>query len=283
MTDQKQAADVLNEWRETAKYWVKHRETIRAMFKPVTEALIAQAGIAAGHSVLDVAGGAGEPSLTIAEAVGPGGSVTCTDPIAEMIAAAQEEANRRGLKNVQFRQCTADSLAFADESFDQVVSRFGIMFFPEPVVASRELLRVAKRGGVLAFAVWHRNELNPFNSVLTEIMARYVDSPPADPDAPGAFRYAQPGKLANILIEAGATATDEQVLEFDIAAPITREEYWNLRSETSDTLRQKLSRLSDDQLRQIKSEVVEAVEEFFPDNQMRFPGQTIIVSGRKPN
>ena len=106
--------DTLQEWQETAAYWTKHHDTIRTMFAPLTRALIKQAHIVPGKSVLDVAGGAGEPSLTIAHAVGPLGFVMCTDPIAEMLAAAEQEAVSRGVENVQFLQCTADSLPFAD-------------------------------------------------------------------------------------------------------------------------------------------------------------------------
>lgn len=76
-----QANEVLREWRESAFYWQKHLPTIQTMFQPVTQALIEGAGIVEGDAVLDVAGGSGEPSLTIAETVGPTGSVTCTDAV----------------------------------------------------------------------------------------------------------------------------------------------------------------------------------------------------------
>ena len=193
----------LQEWRVTAPFWRKHSATIRTMFAPLTEALIRDAGIGAGQTVLDVAGGAGEPSLTIAERVGPKGAVTCTDAVAEMVAAAESEAQRRGLTNITFRQCVADSLPFDSNSFDAVVSRLGVMFFPDPLAALHEMLRVAKPGGRLALAVWHQNELNPFTHIVTEVMSRYVESPPADPDAPNAFRFAEPGKLASIFELAG--------------------------------------------------------------------------------
>src|SRR5215510_10731709 len=124
-----QPVEMLDCWRGNAKYWTSYSDTIAEMFAPLTEAMIERAGIHEGQSVLDVAGGAGEPSLTIAERVGPNGSVTCTDAVAEMVEAARREANRRGLKNMEFQQCTADSLPFADNTFDVVVSRLGVMFF----------------------------------------------------------------------------------------------------------------------------------------------------------
>src|SRR3989440_2369603 len=154
-------SDVLREWRESARYWQRHAVTIRRMFAPVTDALVQDAGIVQGHSVLDVAGGPGEPSLTIAETVGPTGSVMCTDAVAEMVEAARTLARDRHLTNIEFRQCTAESLPFLDSSFDVVVSRLGAMFFPD--AAFGELMRVTKPGGVLAFAVWHKSEFNPFS------------------------------------------------------------------------------------------------------------------------
>lgn len=91
------AEETLLVWRDAASFWEKYAPTIRAMFAPVTRALIEEAGIKRGQSVLDVAGGPGEPSLAIAEVVAPGGSVTCTDAVARMVAAAEREASRRGV------------------------------------------------------------------------------------------------------------------------------------------------------------------------------------------
>jgi len=275
--------DTLQQWRETASYWTKHHDTIRTMFLPLTRALIGQARIAPGQSVIDVAGGSGEPSLTIAQAVGPLGFVMCTDAIAEMVAVAEREALDRGLKNVEFRQCTADSLPFANDLFDVAVSRLGVMFFPDPLAAVREMLRVIKPGGRIALAVWGKSDLNPYAYVVTGILSRYVPPTPLPPDAPDAFRFAEPGKLAGILEDAGAIDVAESVVKFDIAAPLSPEEFWTMRSEISETLREKLKTLSSENQRRLATEVQEAVREFFPDGQMRFPAQMIIVSGAKPS
>lgn len=279
---QVQCAVTLEQWRETAAYWAKHRHTIRTMFAPLTRALIEQAGIVQGQTVLDVAGGAGEPSLTIAETVGPQGSVMCTDPVAEMVEVAEAEALSRGLKNVQFRQCTSDPLPFSNDSFDATVSRLGVMFFPDPLTGLREMLRVTKPGGRLALIVWAKSELNPFTYLITETVSRHVEIPPVDPNAPGAFRFAEPGKLARILTDAGAIDVEERVIKFDIAAPISPEEFWTMRSEISEILRGKLMNLSNEQKGQIAAEVQQEVREFFPDGHMKFPAQMIIVTGRKP-
>ena len=272
----------LSEWRESATYWKKHSATIHTMFTPVTEALIEEAAIGKGQTVLDVAGGAGEPSVTIAEIVGPEGSVTYTDAVAEMVAAAEVESHRRGVTNMVFRQCLADSLPFEQNSFDVAVSRLGVMLFSDPVAAIRDMLRVTKREGALSFVVWGTLELNPFIHVVTEVLSRHVESPPVDPDAPGAFRFAETGKLARVLTDAGASAVRERPLAFRIEAPISRAEFWEMRSGMSGTLREKLASLPSEQARQIGLEVQEAVRQFFPKEVMSFPAQMIIVTGTKP-
>ena len=276
-----QTDGVLREWRQSAAYWKKHIGTIRMMFSPVTQALIDDAGLIEGDAVLDVAGGSGEPSLTIAETVGPTGSVTCTDAVAEMVVAAQSEARRRGLTNVAFRQCAADSLPFENNSFDAVVSRLGVMFFPDLLAALREMLRVTKRDGAISLAVWGKSELNPFSYAITDVVARYFEATPSDPNVPGAFRFAEPGALARILTDAGAIDVKERMLKFHIAAPISPKQFWEMRSETSGTLREKLATLSSAQADLIAQEAQEAVREFFPNDEMSFPAQMIIVTGTR--
>lgn len=278
-----QDSDVLREWRDSARFWEKHAKTIRLMFAPVTRALIEDTRIGQGHKVLDVAGGPGEPSLTIAEHVGPSGMVMCSDAVPAMVAAAENEAQRRGLANVEFRNCSADSLPFNDNQFDASVSRLGVMFFPDPVAGLREMLRVTKPGGVISLAVWDKSELNPFLHIVTDVIARYFKASPTTLTPSDAFKFAEVGKLSAALREAGGDAVKERVLRFYIVAPISPSGFWEMRSETSGTLRDKLNMLSDEEKDQAGQEVQEAARKFFPNNEMRFLAQMIIVTGNKPN
>lgn len=272
---------VLREWRESATYWEKHGQTIRTMFAPLTRALIEEAGIREGAHVVDVAGGPGEPSLTIAEVVRPSGSVMCTDVVAEMVAAAEREARRRGLANIEFRQAPADSLPFGDNTFDAAVCRLGVMFFPDSLAGVTEMLRVTKPDGKISFAVWAKSELNPFAYVITNIVSRYIETPPADLNAPGAFRFAEPGALVHVLTAAGARNVTERALRFYIEAPITPKEFWEMRSQTSGTLREKLEALPQAQTDRIAQDVEGSLGEFFPENQMRFPAEMLVITGTK--
>jgi SAM-dependent methyltransferase len=277
-----QNKEVISKWTESAPYWEKHRHTIREMFAPVTQALIDDAAIAERAVVLDVATGPGEPALTIAQLIGPQGKVVGTDLVPQMVEAARRESQRRGLHNATFEVAVADSLPFPANSFDAVVSRFGVMFFPSPIDSIRGWLKLLKPGGRIAMAVWHFAERNPFHHSVAQVVERYVASPPPAPDSPDAFRFATPGKLQAVLAKAGVTAISERLLRFSIQAPISVESFWTLRSEMSETLRTKLAGLSKQQIAALKAEVIEALTVYSSDCGISLPAEVLIVSGTKP-
>lgn len=273
--------DVLREWRESAPYWAKHADIVRSMFAPITHALIEAGGISKGQTVLDVAGGAGEPSITLSSVVGDSGSVVFTDAVAEMVTTARAQVLHPGRTNIEFSQCLAESLPFLSDSFDAVVCRLGVMLFPDPVAAIHEALRAVRSRGSVSYAVWRSRDSNPFFHVVMDVVSRYIESPPEDPNAPGAFRFAERGKLAHMLADAGAIDVTEQLLDFDLKAPLTPNEFWSLRVELSDTLRSKVAQLTREQLHRLEQEVEEAGRRFFVSDQMTFPAQVLIVTGLK--
>jgi SAM-dependent methyltransferase len=272
---------VINRWSGAAPYWEKHREMIRQMFAPVTQALVGDGRIGSRHSVLDIATGPGEPALSLAALVGPEGKVVGVDPIPDMVAAARRASDHLGFQNTQFEVAFADRLPFPADTFDAVVSRFGAMFFPSPADAAREMLRVLKPGRNLALAVWHSAETNPFFYALQRLIDRYVDSPPPAPDDRDAFHFAAPGKLRDILGEAGAKAPSERLLQFTIDAPVSVEDFWTLRCEMSEKLREKVATLSSGRLTELKRESFEALRGYSTDRGMSFPAEVLIVSGTK--
>jgi SAM-dependent methyltransferase len=272
---------VIDRWSGAAPFWEKHRQAIRQMFAPVTEALIEDASIAAGHAVLDVATGPGEPALGIAPVVGPEGKSVGIDPIPGMVAAARRSAARSPFRNTKFEVAFADDLPFPADSFDAVVSRFGVMFVPSPVEAVREMLRVLKPGRKVALAVWHLPESNPFFYTFSQVIERYVDSPPLAPDAPDAFRFAASGRLRRVFDDAGAIASSERLLHFAIEASMSVEEFWALRIEMSEKLREKLATLSPEQSSEAKRDALEAIRPYSTTRGMSFPAQVLIVSGTK--
>lgn len=273
--------EIISRWSGSAPFWEKHRDIIRGMFAPITEALVEDGQIGGGHTVLDIATGPGEPALTVASLVGPEGKVCGVDPIPEMVAAARREASRVGLQNVEFAVGFADQLPHPANMFDAVISRFGIMFFPSPVDGVREMLRVLKPEKRLAVAVWHFAERNPFHYSLSRVMDRYVHSPPPEPDALDAFRFAEPGKLRKVFAEAGVAESTERLVRFAIETPVPAEDYWTLRIEMSDKLRGKIRALSERQVAEVKRQGLESLREYSTGRGMSFPAEVLIVSGAK--
>ncbi len=251
------------------------------MFAPLTSGLVEQAQIGIGQNVLDIGGGSGEPSLTISRIVGPTGSVTYTDPVAGMLESAQAEAARRGVTNIHFRQCSANDLPFETCTFDVAVGRLSAMFFADPIAAVREALRVLLEDGSVAFAVWGSSEANPFFSTVTNVIDRFLEGYPQDSDAPDTFRFAVPDKLAEILEQADAKNVIERQLDFRIEAAISFEQFWKLRTEMSDSLREKMGRLTPAQLPTVKQTVADAARKYFASGTMSFPAEALIVTGRK--
>jgi SAM-dependent methyltransferase len=209
--------------------------------------------------------------------------VTYTDPAAGMVKAALDEAEARGLTNIRFHQCPAQQLPFSDNSFDVALSRLSAMFFPDVPASASEILRVIRPGGYVSFVVWAAEEVNPFFSVITEVLERFVPAEPPDEDASTAFRFARPGKLGKLLEEAGAVCVKERTLQFNIEAPMTVSRFRELRTEMSDTFRNKLKKLAPEQVAAVSEAVEKASGRYFLNGQMSFPAQALIVTGRKPN
>jgi len=270
------------DWGQTAPYWEKHRDVIRTMFAPVTEALIAETKIVRGFHVLDLGTGPGEPAMTVAGLVGPEGRVLGVDPAPEMIAAAQRAATRQGVRNVTFEVASADHLSLASASFDAIVSRFAIMFFASPVEAVRTILPALKSGGRMAFAVWAPADHNPFHNIFSRVVERYVPPALPPPETSDAFRFAGSGKLLAVLAEAGTIQAAERVLQFRIEAPVPVEDFCDLRFEMSERLRTRLAALTPGTLEAVRNEIINELRLYSTGSGLSFPAEVLIVSGLKP-
>src|SRR5262245_33982966 len=203
---------VEREWAgaDTAAAWQKHYPDMREQLAPVTQALVDVAAPRPGMSVLDLASGTGEPSLTLARRVAPAGHVTATDLSQHMLDALSENAHAEGITNIETRACDAHSLPFPDASFDLVTSRFGVMFFAETDRALNEIKRVLKPGGRIAFLVWGAPAPGSyFGAAAMPYVKRMAVKP--DPDGPGPLRFAEPGKLTRLVEAAGFLNVTEKI------------------------------------------------------------------------
>ncbi len=275
------ANETIRRWRESAYYWTKHRNTIEAMFAPATQALIQKAEIAKGNEILDIAGGMGEPSLSIVERYGSNVAITFTDIIWEMIEASRQEANNRKFDQIRFCRCSGDQLPFRDKSFDVIVSRFGIMFFPDPPKSLIDMRRVLKSGGHISIAVWHHRINNPVHELFMAAVEQMISIDPIPPDAPDAFRFGDEGKLAALVENAGFSNVQEHVVDILMEAQMNFEKFFEYRSEISDSLRHKLKELSSDQMNELYNDLRVKFDPYFVSDKFKIPGKIIVVAARK--
>jgi SAM-dependent methyltransferase len=173
---------------------------VPALFEQWTGLVADAAGVHAGQRVLDVACGTGVLARHVAGRVGAGGAVTGLDPNAGMLEVARERA-----PTVDWRRGTAESLPFEAGSFDVVVSQFGLMFFTDRTRAVSEMLRVLKRGGRLAVAVWDTLESNPLFAAEVDVLARLAGRAAAEAlQTP--FALGDRKALTSVFADAGAAA-----------------------------------------------------------------------------
>jgi SAM-dependent methyltransferase len=192
-------------WNEQAgPLWVVHQERLDRQIGPHGEAALAKLAAAPGERVLDVGCGCGDTSLALGRAVGPAGRVLGVDLSEPMVARAGERAAAAGLAHVAFRAGDVQTSPLERDAFDAAFSRFGVMFFADPVAAFANVRRALRVGGRLAFVCWRPVAENPWVHVPMAAAAPLLSLPPPPPEGtPGPFAFGNPERVRRILAEAG--------------------------------------------------------------------------------
>ncbi len=273
------------EWtgERTVAAWRKWHAQIAAFTRGATEAILEAAHLRPGICVLDLACGVGDPALSIAAEVAPSGRVTATDLGPGMMSLAEELARKKGLANIEFREANAESLPFADASFDVLSCRFGIMFFPDLAKALRECLRVLKPGGRAAFVAWGKKEQPFFSTTAGIILKRVpVPPPPPDPDGPSLFMFGERDRLRRALESAGFANVHEEDRIIPGRWSGSVEEYWEQFTEVAAPFRPLLDQLTTEQRAQARDESLLAVKKFWDGREINLPLEIVIGSGIRP-
>lgn len=185
--------------------WVKNIDLLERQLGPLTEVFIERCAAAAGETVLDVGCGGGLTSMTLAEQVGARGRVLGVDISTAILDIARRRG--QGVTNLEFRVADAGSEDLGQGVFDLVTSRFGVMFFSQPLAAFDNLRRHLRPGGRLVFLCWRTLEENPWMTIPAEAAFTVLPrpEPPAepDPDAPGPFSLGERQRLEYLLGNAG--------------------------------------------------------------------------------
>jgi SAM-dependent methyltransferase len=198
--------------------WTDRQAEQDLLLAPVSKALIDRTAAKAGDRILDVGCGCGSTSIALAQQVAPSGFVLGIDISGPMLARARELAPKGA--PVDFALADATVYPFDPESFDLLVSRFGVMFFAEPVVSFANLRRALRPSGRLAFACWREPRENPWMMAPLQAIYRHVPKLPLQgPEDPGPFAFASEERVNRILGDAGfkAIAMEPVALSFDIA------------------------------------------------------------------
>ena len=270
------------EWGRAATGWRKHDERIRQLTQPVSQRLLELVSIGAGHQVLDIACGTGEPALPAARIVGPEGSVLATDMAPEMLEVAREKATAEGLRNVEFRLVDGEELDVEAGSFDAVTCRWGIMFMPAPVRCLRQAWAALRLGGRIAVSVWGPAERNPFFLVPAGVLRKYLESPAPDPTLPGGvFSFADASKLESALAEAGFSETRVESLELTMAEFDSGDEYWRYLREIAGPLATQVAKLPHAVQETVAMEIAAAASGGDPQGRVSLSGYTLLGSAVK--
>lgn len=266
-------------WNKFSSGWRKWDELMMDFLQPVGDEIIRLINAQDNALVLDVAGGSGEPGLTIASRLA-GGRVIITDIAEDMLAIAREHAAARGISNIETRVCDVCELPFADNSFDAISCRFGFMFFPDVHLAASEMYRVLKPGGKIATSVWSGPDKNFWITAMGGTINRNMDIPAPPPGAPGMFRCAEKGFMGSLFQNAGfGNITEEEIAV--VLKCGTGGTYWDMMTDVAAPFVAALSK-ADPALRdKIKEEVFQALHQQYPDGKVFIDGVSIVAYGEK--
>jgi SAM-dependent methyltransferase len=188
---------------DESRHWVQHQDIYDRLLEPFGTRVIEAASLAPGDRVLDVGCGCGATTVAAGRATAPGTAVG-VDLSEPMLAVARDRARRGGLDNVQFQAADAQSHAFDAHTFDVVMSRFGVMFFDDPVAAFSNIHGALQPDGRIVFVCWKDLFENEWLSVPGAAILQYLPLPEAaPPGAPGPFAFADPEHVRRILTAAG--------------------------------------------------------------------------------
>ena len=218
-TGHDQNADQVAYWNGPAgQRWAERQAAQDVLLKPVADLVVDRAGLTPGERVIDVGCGSGATAIAFAREVAPSGHVLGVDVSGPMLERARQSAPK-GLP-VDFVLADATVYPFEPESFDVLASRFGVMFFADPVLSFANMRKALKRSGRLAFACWREPRENPWMMAPLQAVYKHVPKlPPQGPEDPGPFAFASEERVHRILGGAGFTgiAMEACPLSFDIA------------------------------------------------------------------
>lgn len=269
------------QWEDAADAWHRWGPTLETWLGPATDVMLDHAGVTTGASVLDVAAGAGGQTLAAARRVGPSGRVLATDISPAILTYAAKVAAEAGVTNIETLEADGERLDDLQEgSFDAVISRVGLIYFPDQQAALAGLRRALRDGGRLSAIVYSTPDRNEFFSLPVSIIRERAQLPAPQPGQPGPFSLGGPGVLEAALTTAGFTdvrvETVPSPLRLASAAECTRFE-----RESFGALHQMLSGVPEADRDAVWDEIATALARFETADGFVGPCELLVASGAK--
>jgi SAM-dependent methyltransferase len=257
-------------------YWTLQQERMDRTLAAVLPSLLAFAAPKPGSKVIDVGCGCGATTIELAKLVGPSGHVTGIDISAPMLARAKERLTEFGNATVLLGDAAA--LPLANMNAELVTSRFGVMFFGDPVAAFTNIRTGLARGGRLRFVCWRPIDENPFMHVPLNAVLEHVPGPPKpDPEEPGPFSFANTERVSRILTAAGFTASRFEAVDIEMNFGATLDEAVAQVSETGPA-----SRALKDQPEEVRGAAIasirKALNPYVSESGVKMRGATWLVA-----
>lgn len=269
------------QWDDAAEAWHRWGPTLETWLRSATDAMMESAGVELGSHVLDVAAGAGGQSLIAAERVGPTGRVVATDISPAILACAAKAAADAGLDNVETLEADGEDLtAIAPGTFDAVITRLGLIYFPDQQAALSQARRALRDGGRFAAIVYSTPDRNGFFSVPVSIIRERAKLPAPQPGQPGPFSLGAPGALESVLSEAGF----REVRVETVPSPLrlsSASECLRFERESFGALHQMLSGLDAPERDRVWTEIESALTQFETADGFVGPCELLVASAVK--
>jgi SAM-dependent methyltransferase len=263
--------------------WVGLGGAVERRVHRVNDLLLARSGARAGERVLEIGCGTAAATVPFAEAVGERGRVVGVDISEPMLAGARSRIAESGLGNVTLLQADAQVHRFEAGRFDLITSRFGVMFFADPVAAFSNLLPALRPDGRLCFACWAPLEENRHWLIPYEVALRHLGPPaPTLPHMPGPLAFSDPGYVRSILESAGFAnvVIDRETPDIIGSTPEEEAEHACIMGPPARLIDEKKP---DDAVREtIKREMREAFAAYAGSGPMLLPSTVFLVTARCP-
>ncbi len=264
-------------WNKFSAGWEKWDDFTMRFLQPQATAILSALELRDGARVLDIAAGTGDPGLTLASRRRTV-EVTALDACEGMLRIAYDKSKALHLTNFKTVVGDACALDFSDRSFDAVSCRLGLMFFPDPLQAVREIARVLRPGGVAAATVWAAPSDNPWLTTFMGVLGKQLELPSPPPGSPGIFRCAEPDDLHALFDDAGLRLERSEPMRGQMPCD-SFDEYWAFMNEVVPPIVAALGDAPTELVASVKAGVVEALGDLSrgPIEQMGWEARCVVA------